>query len=145
MRKTSASIWRSFSSYSHIFGGASPRSCSFVVQNVDTLAHRGIIYIHIYIGLRSHFGSRAQIACARQEYCRPQHPPYGLEGHPVQGGHVEHRCGDGLEDTLAHFTVAAGFKKTPAFQLRGIKQSRGSSGEGVWITTRVGGHARIRR
>ncbi|CAE7198856.1 HERC1 [Symbiodinium sp. CCMP2592] len=49
------------------------------------------------------------------------------------------------KDTLAHFTVAAGFKKTPAFQLRGIKQSKGSSGEGIWITTRVGGHARIRR
>ena len=71
---------------------------------------------------------------------------YGpLEGHAVQGGHVEHRCGDGLEDTLAHLTVAAGFKKTPAFQMRGIKQSRGSSGESIWITTRVGGHARIRR
>ncbi|OLP88020.1 hypothetical protein AK812_SmicGene30701 [Symbiodinium microadriaticum] len=30
----------------------------------------------------------------------------------------------GLEDMLAHFTVAPGFKKMLAFQLRGIKQSR---------------------
>ena len=43
----------------------------------------------------------------------------------------------GLEDMLAHFTVeefAAGFKKTMAFQPRGSKQSRGSSGDGIWIT-----------
>ena len=32
----------------------------------------------------------------------------GLEGHALQGGRVEHL---GLEDMLAHFTVAAGFKK----------------------------------
>ncbi|OLQ10552.1 hypothetical protein AK812_SmicGene5737 [Symbiodinium microadriaticum] len=43
----------------------------------------------------------------------------------------------GLEDMLAHFTVAAAFKKMQAFQPRGIKQSRGSSGEGIWITTRL--------
>ena len=93
----------------------------------------------------------------------------GLEGHTLQGGHVEHRF------TLAHFTVAAGFKNilafptvrhrarharasgSPrgledthacvtveefaadfmlAFQLRGIKHNRGSSGEGVWIIKR---------
>ena len=59
-----------------------------------------------------------------------------LEG---QGGHVEHRCGDGLEDTLAHLTVAAGFKKTPAFQPHGIKPSGGMSGEGIWTTKRQPG------
>ena len=42
----------------------------------------------------------------------------------------------GVEDTLAHFTMAAGFKKMLAFQPCGIKPSRGSSGEGIWITTR---------
>ena len=64
---------------------------------------------------------------------------YGLEGHAVQSGHVEHRCGDGLEDTLAHLTVAAGFKKTPAFQPHGIKPSGGMSGEGIWTTKRQPG------
>ena len=49
---------------------------------------------------------------------------YGLEGHAVQGGHVEHRCGDDLEDALAHFTVAAGFKKTPVFQLRASSRAK---------------------
>ena len=52
------------------------------------------------------------------------------------------------EDMLADYTAdefATGFKKRPAFQLRSIKQNRGSSCEGIWITTRVGGHARIRR
>ena len=42
----------------------------------------------------------------------------------------------GVEDTLAHITMAAGFKKMLAFQPCGIKPSRGSSGEGIWITTR---------
>ncbi|CAE7945161.1 unnamed protein product [Symbiodinium sp. KB8] len=44
----------------------------------------------------------------------------------------------GLEDMLAHFTIAAGCKKMLAFQPRGIGQSRGSSGESIWITTRFG-------
>ena len=35
----------------------------------------------------------------------------------------------GWEDTLAHFIVAASFKKMLAFQLCGIKQSSGSSGQ----------------
>ena len=41
----------------------------------------------------------------------------------------------GLEDTLANYRLefAAGFKKTVTFQPRVIKQSRGSSGEGIWI------------
>jgi glutathione synthase/RimK-type ligase-like ATP-grasp enzyme len=42
----------------------------------------------------------------------------------------------GLPDTLAYYDpaeVAAGFKKTMAFQPRVIKQNRGSSGEGIWI------------
>eukprot|EP00429_Kryptoperidinium_foliaceum_P064251 CAMPEP_0176063672 /NCGR_PEP_ID=MMETSP0120_2-20121206/31757_1 /TAXON_ID=160619 /ORGANISM="Kryptoperidinium foliaceum, Strain CCMP 1326" /LENGTH=425 /DNA_ID=CAMNT_0017397247 /DNA_START=95 /DNA_END=1372 /DNA_ORIENTATION=+ len=42
----------------------------------------------------------------------------------------------GLHDTFAYFTpeeVAAGFKKTIAFQPRVVKQNRGSAGEGIWI------------
>ncbi|CAE7198143.1 PDPK2 [Symbiodinium sp. CCMP2592] len=39
---------------------------------------------------------------------------------------------------LAHFTVMAAIKKTPAFQLRGIKQSRGSSGICGWLHEDVG-------
>ena len=42
----------------------------------------------------------------------------------------------GLEDMLPYVTTKTGFKKMPAFQPRGMKQSRGSSGEGIWITTR---------
>ena len=62
----------------------------------------------------------------------------GLEGHTLQGGHVEHRF------MLADFTVAAGFNNILAFQPCGIKQSRSASCEGIWITTRFGGHARVR-
>ncbi|CAE7687318.1 unnamed protein product, partial [Symbiodinium necroappetens] len=51
----------------------------------------------------------------------------------------------GLEDMLACFTVVAGFKKMLAFQPRGIKQRTGSPGEGIWINTRFGGHARTLR
>ncbi|CAE7253420.1 unnamed protein product, partial [Symbiodinium necroappetens] len=43
---------------------------------------------------------------------------------------------------LAYYTAnafATGFKKSLAFQLRGIKQNRGSSGEGIWITKRQPG------
>ena len=43
----------------------------------------------------------------------------------------------GLEDTLSYYTeesFIAGFKKTMAFQPRVIKQNRGSSGEGIWIS-----------
>ena len=50
----------------------------------------------------------------------------------------------GLEDRLAQFTTeesATGFKKSLAFQPHGIKQSRGSSGEGIWITKRQPGSA----
>ncbi|OLQ03266.1 hypothetical protein AK812_SmicGene13826 [Symbiodinium microadriaticum] len=67
--------------------------------------------------------------------------PHGIKqsrGHTLQGGHVEHRF------MLADFTVAAGFNNILAFQPCGIKPSRGSSGEGIWITTRFGGHARVR-
>jgi len=42
----------------------------------------------------------------------------------------------GLPDTLGYYSpedIAAGFKKTIAFQPRVIKQNRGSSGEGIWI------------
>ena len=61
----------------------------------------------------------------------------GLEGHAVQGG-----LNIGLEDTLAQFTIeecATGFKKSLAREPHGIKQSRGSSGEGIWITKRQPG------
>ena len=50
----------------------------------------------------------------------------------------------GLEDRLAQLTIeesATGFKKSLAFQPHGIKQSRGSSGEGIWITKRQPGSA----
>jgi len=43
----------------------------------------------------------------------------------------------GLPDTLSYYdeeSFKAGFKKTMAFQPRVIKQNRGSSGEGIWIT-----------
>ena len=43
----------------------------------------------------------------------------------------------GWEDTLAPFTIkesATGFKKPLTFQPHGIKQSRGSSCEGIWTT-----------
>ena len=46
------------------------------------------------------------------------------------------------EDMLANYTAnefATGFKKRPAFQLRGIKQNRGSSCEGMWISKRQPG------
>ena len=46
------------------------------------------------------------------------------------------------EDMLADYTAdefATGFKKRPAFQLRSIKQNRGSSCEGIWITKRQPG------
>ena len=46
------------------------------------------------------------------------------------------------EDMLADYTAnefATGFRKRPAFQLRGIKQHRGSSCEGIWITKRQPG------
>ena len=49
------------------------------------------------------------------------------------------------EETLAQFKIeesATGFK-SPAFQPHGIKQSSGSSGEGIWITTRFGGHTHV--
>ena len=92
----------------------------------------------------------------------------GLEGHALQGGHVEHRCG-GHARTHHHggwFQEDAGFPTVRhqaeqrlirrghldhhkvcvtlefvagfmlAFQLSGIKQNRGSSGEGVWIIKR---------
>ena len=65
---------------------------------------------------------------------------YGLEGQAVQGGPIEHRFG-GRADTLAQFTIeesATGFKSL-AFQPHGIKQSRGSPGEGIWITKRQPG------
>ena len=44
---------------------------------------------------------------------------------------------------VAYITVeelASGFKKTSAFQLRGIKQTTGSSGEGDWIIQRKPGN-----
>eukprot|EP00439_Symbiodinium_sp_Y106_P028157 s3039_g3.t1 len=47
----------------------------------------------------------------------------------------------GWDDTLAPFTrkeSATGFKSL-AFQPHGIKQSRGSSGEGIWTTKRQSG------
>ena len=47
-----------------------------------------------------------------------------------------------LEDLLAHYTAnefATGFKKGPASQLRGIKQNKGSSCKGIWITKRQPG------
>ncbi|CAE7261817.1 Scn11a [Symbiodinium sp. CCMP2456] len=46
------------------------------------------------------------------------------------------------EDMLVYYTAdefATGFKKRPAFQLRGIRQNRGSSCEGIWITKRQPG------
>jgi len=42
----------------------------------------------------------------------------------------------GLKDTQAYFSaeeLAAGFKRTIAFQPRVMKQNRGSAGEGIWI------------
>ena len=46
-----------------------------------------------------------------------------------------------LEDTLAYFTVEeSGFKEMWAFQLCGIKQIRGSSGEGIWMVKRKPGN-----
>ena len=92
----------------------------------------------------------------------------GLKGHALQGGHVEHRRG-GHARTHHHggwFQEDAGFPTVRhqaeqrlirrghldhhkvcvtvefvagfmlAFQLSGIKQNRGSSGEGVWIIKR---------
>ncbi|CAE7538942.1 unnamed protein product [Symbiodinium sp. CCMP2592] len=54
-----------------------------------------------------------------------------------------------LEDALAYCTVeefAAGFKKRLALQLRGIKQTRGSSGEGDWnIKRKPGNHCKSYR
>ena len=46
------------------------------------------------------------------------------------------------EDMLAYYTAdqfATGFKKRPAFQLRGITWNSGSSCEGIWITKRQPG------
>ena len=46
------------------------------------------------------------------------------------------------EDMLIDYTAdesATGFKKRPASQLRGIKQNRGSSCEGIWITKKPPG------
>ena len=46
------------------------------------------------------------------------------------------------EDMLAYYTAnefATGFKKRPASQLRGIKQNKGSSCKGIWITKRQPG------
>ena len=42
------------------------------------------------------------------------------------------------EDMRAHTAeeFVTGFKKRRAFQPRGIKKNRGSSGEGIWITKR---------
>jgi hypothetical protein len=43
----------------------------------------------------------------------------------------------GREDTVAYYTTesfAEGFKKTMKFQPRVLKQNRGSSGKGIWIT-----------
>ncbi|CAE7941538.1 unnamed protein product, partial [Symbiodinium sp. KB8] len=48
----------------------------------------------------------------------------------------------GSEDMLAYYTAhefASGFKQSLAFQLRGIKQNRGSSCEGIWTTKRQPG------
>ena len=45
----------------------------------------------------------------------------------------------GLEDMLAHFAVSGWLQEDAVPQPRGIKQSRGSSGEGIWITTRKPG------
>ena len=48
----------------------------------------------------------------------------------------------GSEEMLAYYTAkafATGFKKSLALQLRGIKQNRGSSGDGIWITKRQPG------
>ncbi|CAK0855816.1 unnamed protein product [Prorocentrum cordatum] len=42
----------------------------------------------------------------------------------------------GLKDTLGYYhpsEIAAGFRKTIAFQPRVVKQNRGSAGEGIWI------------
>ncbi|OLP83485.1 hypothetical protein AK812_SmicGene35756 [Symbiodinium microadriaticum] len=42
----------------------------------------------------------------------------------------------GSEETLAYYTAnafATGFKKSLALQLRGIKQNRSSSDEGIWM------------
>jgi len=42
----------------------------------------------------------------------------------------------GLPDTLGYYSpddIAAGFRKTIAFQPRVVKQNRGSAGEGIWI------------
>ena len=106
---------------------------------------------------------KAQIACARQEYCGLQHPPWVRSGKCAM-----HKLGSQVlpspdmmaimdtkgtlckvtllsirsQDMLADYTAdefATGFKKRPAFQLRGIKQNRGSSCEGIWITKRQPG------
>ena len=59
----------------------------------------------------------------------------GLGGHVLQGGHVEHRFG-GHARTLRR----SGWLQEDAVpQPCGIKQSKGSSGEGIWITTRKPG------
>ena len=51
------------------------------------------------------------------------------------------------EDMLAYDMAdefGTGFKKRPAFQLRGIKQNTGTTCEGIWITLRFGGNAGTR-
>ena len=63
---------------------------------------------------------------------------YGLEGHAVQSGHIEHWPG-GHARTIHHEGVCAWLQKSLAFQPHGIKQSRGMSGEGIWTTKRQPG------
>ena len=60
----------------------------------------------------------------------------GLEGHILQGGHVEHRFG-GHARTLhrsARLQEDAG--------LPTVRHHAEQTGEGIWITTRFGGHTR---
>ena len=121
---------------------------------------------HGFVVFMSEMVWRAPIFCAGQEYCRPStRHGCACRLRASSGKCAMHKLGiqvlpspdmivimdaiDTLhqvtmlsirsEGMLAYYTAdefAAVLRKWPAFQLRGIKQIRGSSCEGIWITKR---------